>query len=260
MRIERFCLTLPHFIVRDVAYAPGTSLPRHAHEVGNISTVVAGEIEETTDFGEQLGRSCSVVVKPAGTVHANRVRGRAVVRILCVELNPQSPCAIDLSARRWQWLSGNDSARAACDLYRAFRFARSGDQLEALVFKFVEAILATPIDWKGSPLWFEEACSYLRESRGERVRFNALARRLGLHPVYLSRAFRRHAGVSMTDYLRSLRLSDARHLLSSTQRPSGLVAHQCGFADSSHLCRMVSRSLGVTPRQYRRLFSADAEV
>ena len=88
------------------------------------------------------------------------------------------------------------------------------------------------------------------------IRFEGLARDLHLHPVYLARAFRRMQGMSMTEYVRALRLRHARHALASSRRSVAAIAGESGFSDASHLCRTFSHAFGVTPRAYRLLSSA----
>jgi AraC family transcriptional regulator len=92
----------------------------------------------------------------------------------------------------------------------------------------------------------------------EPVRFETLAADLGLHPVYLSRAFHRHTGVAMGEYVRSLRLKAARHLLSATSRPLAAISADAGFTDASHLCRVFAQTHQVTPAVYRKLCGAAA--
>src|ERR671921_849962 len=95
---------LPHFVVRDCLYAPGARLPRHAHHYANVTIVAGGEIHEATDAGEHRGQPFSVVVKPAGVEHENRV-GRDGARTLVNEMraNPTG---------RWAWLEEPHVVRA----------------------------------------------------------------------------------------------------------------------------------------------------
>jgi transcriptional regulator GlxA family with amidase domain len=57
----------------------------------------------------------------------------------------------------------------------------------------------------------------------------------------------------MGDFVRSLRLRHARHLLDATARPLTAISADSGFADASHLCRVFSDAHGVTPNAFRRL-------
>jgi transcriptional regulator GlxA family with amidase domain len=52
-----------------------------------------------------------------------------------------------------------------------------------------------------------------------------------------------------------LRVEQARILLGSTQLGTKAVAARCGFGSAPRMGRAFSRALGVTPRDYRRMFA-----
>jgi len=71
--------------------------------------------------------------------------------------------------------------------------------------------------------------------------------------VSLARAFRRHYGESISEWVRRARLLRAARLLSDTQLPLPVVALEAGLADQSHLSRLCRQEAGVTPAALRRL-------
>src|SRR5688500_16486151 len=109
------------FVVRELVYPAGRRMERHAHDYSNITVVVSGDMEAPTDTREHRGRSCSVLLKPAGTMHANHVLGRQGTRTVSIEMRGPSPLATELRSLSWQWLEDPVSARAALAFYRAFR-------------------------------------------------------------------------------------------------------------------------------------------
>jgi AraC family transcriptional regulator len=84
----------------------------------------------------------------------------------------------------------------------------------------------------------------------------AIAVRLGVHPVHLAHAYRRHHGQSPTESRRQARLRRAARLLVETRWPLAAIAAECGFADQAHMTRTLRRVLGQTPRGLRRLAAA----
>jgi len=231
-------------------YPPGLRQSRHAHDRSGITVVIAGEIFEAAEVGEHRGCSGSVVMKPAGTEHEDRISGRGA-RTLAVEVRGGSPIEREIAGCAWSWFEDPSVIRAAVALRRA---VDSGNAIEANAMALIDVILAMPGRRAGSPWWMSEVVRMLDERYADGIRIGAVAREIGLHPVYLSRAFRRHAGMPMTEYVRNRRLAEARHLLSASRRMVGAVAGESGFTDSSHLAHTFSRLLNVTPRAYRRLF------
>lgn len=237
---------LPAFVVREIAYPAGAVQPRHEHDFGNITAVIRGEMLETADGGEHRGRSCSIVVKPAGTPHANRIIGRTSAITVAVQFARNSPIATQLGA--WRWIESDLVARAALALQAALH---AGANVEERAHDFVETVLAIGATG-GAPCWFAELRAILDRDFAEPLHFRELARQLGMHPVYVSRAFQRYAGLSMRNYVRARRLAEARHLLGTTQRTAAAIALDTGFADASHLSRTFAQTLGLTPRAFRK--------
>jgi AraC family transcriptional regulator len=241
-------LDFPGFTIREIAYPAGARQMRHAHDYGNITAVIRGEMVERSESGEYNGRSCSVVVKPPHTPHANTIPGRVPVLTLSVQFDASSPFTPRLGT--WRWLDQAASSRAALAFHRA---VRTNTAVEAAAHDFTHAILSFGSADDAPPAWFRELRAQLEQRFAEPLSFGALARQLGLHPVYVARAFRRYAGVSMGDFVRALRLREARHLLGTTRRSASAIALDAGFADASHLCRHFGRALGCSPRTYRSL-------
>jgi AraC family transcriptional regulator len=235
------------FAVRELVYACGRRMAPHAHDYSNLTVVVSGDLEETTDTGEHRGRSCSVLLKPAGTIHSNYVHGRRGTHTVSIELH-----ADELQALPWQWLEDPDSARAALSFYAAYRTG-ARDAIEQSAIALIATTTSTAQRAAGNvPSWLSDVKQILDARFDEPIRFEAVAAEVGLHPVYLSRAFRRHMGVAMGDYVRGLRLKHARHLLSETERPLAAISADAGFSDASHLCRVFAGTHAVTPNGFRQ--------
>src|SRR5829696_4015579 len=93
----------------EAGYAPGTRFAPHAHDRGNVSLIVRGQIEERVGRDALCSTTCSVVVKPAGTVHSN-VFGPHGARTLLVEL----PVDLETPAlSRWRWFHAGPVTAAA---------------------------------------------------------------------------------------------------------------------------------------------------
>jgi len=78
-----------------------------------------------------------------------------------------------------------------------------------------------------------------------------IAASAGVHPVSLARTYRRHRRRTIGERIRELRVERACRLLATTEDPIAEVAQTCGFADQSHLARLMRRRLGVSPSGYR---------
>ena len=79
----------------------------------------------------------------------------------------------------------------------------------------------------------------------------ALAEAQGVTTAYLSTAFRRATGVTLTEYVRARRMKHASHLLTHTALQIQTVALHCGILDLRYFSRLFKQQYGKTPSQYR---------
>jgi AraC-like DNA-binding protein len=86
----------------------------------------------------------------------------------------------------------------------------------------------------------------------------ALARDVGLSTAHLAELFAREVGVPPYRYLVERRVERAAELLGSTDLPITAIAHELGFASSSHFSRVFRELSRVTPRAYRRAAQGSA--
>ena len=85
----------------------------------------------------------------------------------------------------------------------------------------------------------------------QRLSVSALARTMNLHPVHLARQFRQTYGVSVREYRTIQLVKRAATLVLGTKTPLSQIAHECGFADHSHMCRAFRRVAGWSPSRLR---------
>jgi transcriptional regulator GlxA family with amidase domain len=82
----------------------------------------------------------------------------------------------------------------------------------------------------------------------------ALAKRVAMSPRNFQRVFTSEAGKSPARYVEELRLETARRLLERTTQSMDEIADRCGFGSSDVLARAFTRTLGLTPGDYRSRF------
>ena len=75
------------------------------------------------------------------------------------------------------------------------------------------------------------------------------AQYLGLNTEYLSRLFQTHAHTTLSEYIRSLRISRAKELFYINNSVAE-VASKCGFSSTQSFCRTFKSHLNITPGEY----------
>ena len=96
-------------------------------------------------------------------------------------------------------------------------------------------------------------CAFLEEHYAERISLDDLGRLAGLDKYYLLRAFTSAKGITPYRYLENVRIARAKALL-ETGVPPVEAALSAGFADQSHFTKFFKCFIGLTPKQYQRIF------
>jgi AraC family transcriptional regulator len=246
------------FAVTPVWLPSRLHLHPHAHEQATLNVVLEGEYQETVEgCALQSHGPATLIAKPAGTVHANHL-GSAPVDCLVIELRTGTlaalgdpvPALVDVLVRRSAQIA-RYGGRLRAELAR--RDDVTPLAVEGLVCELLAELARPPIRKPDArSRWLTRARDLLHDELGPHS-LSELARRIGLHPIYVARAFRAQFGCSVGDYVRCLRVERARRLLHHTRLPLAEIADQVGYSDQSHMTRDFRRALDQSPAAYRRV-------
>jgi AraC family transcriptional regulator len=254
-----FSRVVGDFTLTDTTYAGGTRLPRHAHARPALSLVLEGSFTQTYDA--RAARECGtldLLFEPAEAVHRNTFPASGG-RILILEvddggLRTFGGVAESFAAPRV--VSGGPLRAAALRLYGESRGTDAAAQLllEGLALELLALAARERLRPPGpvAPRWLRSVRDRLDAEFRQGVSLSLIADEAGVHPVYLSRAFRKFYGCSPGEYARRLQVELAARLLRETDTPPSRVALDAGFADQSHLTRVFKLHTGQTPARFRR--------
>jgi AraC-like DNA-binding protein len=99
---------------------------------------------------------------------------------------------------------------------------------------------------------------YLDEHAVEPLTVGDHARRLGLTEAALRDEVQRATGSTPKEYVLRARLSRAKRLLSTTDRPVQEVAQAVGYDDPAYFTRLFTKRVGAAPTEFRRSSGASA--
>jgi AraC family transcriptional regulator len=244
------------FTLSETRHPPGMRLPRHANDRATLVAVLDGAYVETAAGRTGTHLPGTLLVRPPGEVHANALDGRGS-RCLLVELSAERLAALEgcrglfAVVRAFPGSPASGLARRAADELKASD-AAAPLALEALALELLAALARLPPGPAGPPPWLESLRETVHDAPGD-VTLSSLACAAGFAPAYVARAFRRHFGCSIGEYLRRRRVERAREALVLSDAPLSRVALEAGFFDQSHFSRVFRRHLGLTPAAYRRL-------
>ncbi|HRX58594.1 MAG TPA: AraC family transcriptional regulator [Eubacteriales bacterium] len=134
---------------------------------------------------------------------------------------------------------------------------------EELFFFLLEQLIeeyAEPFDRAHTSNQNEEVsavCEFMRQNYMQNITLDDLSRIAGLSKYYLLRTFTKQQGISPYSYLITIRVGKAKKLLEQGVSPIE-AALQAGFSDQSHFSNFFKKLIGLTPKQYMRIFDVTA--
>lgn len=97
---------------------------------------------------------------------------------------------------------------------------------------------------------------WLGEHYHEPAPVAAMVRLSGMPERTFKRRFQQATGLSPLEYVQTLRLEEAKHLLETGSEPIDAVANAVGYEDAGFFGRLFRRKVNLTPAQYRRRFGS----
>ncbi len=251
-------------VLTEIAHACGRKLPCHTHESAYFGLLLAGSYSEKCTHRAADYQPFTMGFHPPALTHSDEV-GLCGSRMFCIELRDTylirtrrfltAPQFVpDLCASEVTWLG--------LRLYHSFVNSTLGAlQLEELCSDMVERVSESPIrDDNSNPPWLSRALELLHASFREPLTLEEIAAQVGVHPIHLSRVFRKRYGCTMADFMNRLRVQFVCRALASGWPDLAIVASDAGFADQSHLGRIFKCFTGQTPGQFRSFYHSHLTV
>lgn len=128
--------------------------------------------------------------------------------------------------------------------------------IEQLITEYADAVTVDTLKETNSEV--KTICDFLEENYMESITLNKLSELTGLNKYYLLRSFTKQKGITPYGYLESIRISKAKKLLEQGIAPID-VAIQTGFTDQSHFTNFFKKFIGLTPKQYMKIFIQEGD-
>ena len=243
--------------LRETVYPRGLSLSRHMHSSAYLSFVIEGHYTEHYQGHSAVCGEGSLRFLPAEEIHSNVYDEGA--RCLLVELQPDTLERLREHTHvldRPGDISSPQATMLARRLYGEFRQRDNAAPIaiEGLVLEILaESVRGSGPSARNAPKWLLRARDMINARFLDVPSLTDIAAAAGVHPVHLSREFRRYFEITVGEYMRKLRVDHASQLLASTNTPLAEIADVCGFADQSHFSSTFKRTVGMTPARFREL-------
>ena len=246
------------FALTEARYHGGLRLPAHAHRRPVLTFILDGSVREQCGGGIETCQTLGLVSIPAGEPHSESFPAPGT-RCLIIEVSEERAELIRSFSRildRPSYLHDAAVAGLALQAHREFREQDDVAPLaiEGLLLQLSALSSRRPHSRapRGELPWLRRVRDRIQAGFRGTLRMTDLAAEVGVHPVYLARAFRTRHGCSPAEYARRLRIEAASELLRCSNVPLSEVALRAGFSDQSHLAHQFRRRVGVSPGRYRQ--------
>ncbi|MFQ6031719.1 MAG: helix-turn-helix transcriptional regulator [Candidatus Zixiibacteriota bacterium] len=96
---------------------------------------------------------------------------------------------------------------------------------------------------------------FIRKNFHRNNNINEFADGIGCSLIHLSSLFSRHLGHTPRDFLRKVRMKEAKRLIETTCHSVKIVAQKCGYGTEWNFIKTFKKTFGRTPSEHRREFS-----
>lgn len=112
----------------------------------------------------------------------------------------------------------------------------------------------TDIAVSPSPYFFKikRVIDYINTNYRDKLNLEIMAEISGLSPCYFHKLFKKAVKMKPNDYVREVRLKNAKDLLAKTDIPIYEVALKCGFENIPYFSYIFGKRFGMSPNEFRQ--------
>jgi len=238
---------------RFVFYAPGERMRPHRHELAHFSLIMTGAQREASRGECVETGGMWMAFKPRNFRHENEFGPHGAL-LLSINLRRAGEDDAEIDDDCWRVKPANGVRNDWAALARALCSATPNeDEVNDLTDEILASLLSSEKAEArpNAPDWLIRAREAAIE---EGASVEKIARDAGVHRVHLSRAYRAHFGITLSEEKRRRRLGRAAREIIVSRAPLAEASLAAGYADQAHLTREMRRETGLTPKALLRLF------
>jgi len=249
-------------IFTELLHSQARKLPAHSHELPFFCLVFGGDYAEKYGRRDVQFRPFTFAYRPARVPHQDEVGPRGA-RMFGIEVE-----------HGWQRMvadgsgdlgiaydfQGGPSLWLALKLYLETRTPVNADDLQvaSLISELLGCVAWKPEPCRVAPVWLRRIREKLLIEYRARITMDELASEAGVHPVHLSRVFRKFTGTGIGEYVHRLRIREACERMLDPEQSLADISCDLGFADQSHFTRTFHNITGASPGAFRGILSKSA--
>lgn len=129
------------------------------------------------------------------------------------------------------------------------------DCYEQKVLAFVtglQAQILSQFDTNGNQQKMKQAVAYIEEHYASDLNMAVVSNYLSMNYSLFSYSFKQYTGSNFVNYLRDIRMKEAKRLLAGTDMRIAEISQAVGYENEKHFMKLFKGCCGVSPSEYRR--------
>lgn len=249
------------FIVRSVTL--DRSYPTHCHDFFEIEIITDGEaVQNLNGRAYELKKGSAYILKPTDFHSIEIKKPLKLYNIMFDEVMlsgssildcftaPEEYCAV-IEEEEFNIMLSNVTAllyEEECDF--PMKSIMKKNLLECIMISIIRKSAVPKGDSNDIPL--RRALSYINNNYKNNLSLNSSAKAMGFTPAYFSNWFHKSTGKTYTEYINSLRLTEAKRLLLTTTYSITEICFASGFSSLSGFLKEFKKQYGITPSAFRK--------
>lgn len=228
-----------------VDYKGAVSEAWHCHESFHLSAILKGGNLESRQRADIPVLPGMILAYHPGEIHRNRFT-QFPSKNLNLEIKDVFFKEYNLTPLNWNI---NDSSNyfSLLKIYKELETKDSYTQSEVLVLLMSMFLKKEALNAKAT--WLNKLKEIIDDRWSEFISLEDLSTELQMHPVTISKYFRKYYQCTLSDYMRMVKVEKALQMLLQSKKSVTQIAFECGFADQSHMTRLLKQYTSFKPKQ-----------
>lgn len=126
------------------------------------------------------------------------------------------------------------------------------EYLSSILTEYLDQLIIKRKGMERKPIL--ETLEYIKNNYSQKILLEDIAEKFGFNATYFSEMFKNETGKKFSVYLVEVRMEAAKKLLRDTRDTIYDIADQVGYKDSKFFSQQFTKTVGIKPTEYRKLY------